>query len=218
MYFFKSFLLVAFLVISISWTSAQLSEYKKLTNDDFGKLCEKNNVDLKKLYKESKVEDLFSKNIVAIENPEKIQHCLGNSLHELLQNNMQAAKKCVQGSIKLDDNSIKQLVDESEERLCALFRLASYELYLNDVNKNLELDSNASNIQECSNIMDKRPMENFREFDNLGLSYSPEGVKLYENIFNCVSLGIKKSNDKDQNAKRESLMKEYIATLKVSTL
>lgn len=80
-------------------------------------------MDLEKLYKSNNVEDLFSKNLVALENPEELSHCLDNSLSALLHKNMETAKKCVEGSIELDDDSIKQLVKESENRLCALFRL-----------------------------------------------------------------------------------------------
>ncbi|XP_043477630.1 uncharacterized protein LOC122508396 [Leptopilina heterotoma] len=136
---------------------------------------------------------------------------MNSTLREELEYNMNnIVKKCIQGSIELDESDIQQLIDESERKYCGLYRIASYDRYLE---KNGCLDYNLTEI--CETEVFKRKLENINEFANLGLSFTPNGFKNFVELLECTSTDVKQNCNKKQYAKREQLHKEYVDTLTV---
>lgn len=110
---------------------AQTFRYKQLTVDELKKLCAENKVNLTELENiHSYVEDLLFDSIAPTKNPDALKeekHCLGDSLQSLLKKEMFIVKRCINGSIQLDNSIIQTLIDDSERKLCALSRLGKIE-------------------------------------------------------------------------------------------
>ncbi|XP_043477629.1 uncharacterized protein LOC122508394 [Leptopilina heterotoma] len=212
MSFFKSLTFIAISSLFIVWINAQLLKYKSLTNDDFAALCAKNNVNLTEFKNHTRLIDLFFAYEKADENPEKKQNCMNSTLRKELEYNMNnIVKKCIQGSIELDESDIQQLIDESERKYCGFYRLVCYDRYLGE-----EIGCLNYNLTDtCETEFFKRKQENINELANLGLSFTPNGFKNFVQIFECFLTDAKHNCKKEQYAKRKQIYKDYIDTLNV---
>ncbi|XP_043477623.1 uncharacterized protein LOC122508387 [Leptopilina heterotoma] len=198
-------------------TEAQTFKYKQLTVDELKNSCRKNKVNLTELEKiHSNVENLLYESITPTKNPDalkKDKNCLGDSLQGLLRKEMWFVRRCLNGSIQLDNSTVQILIDESERKLCALSRLASYEEYLSEVCLNSERS------EKCQlNVMKKHKMENTNEFANLGLSYTDKGRKAWIELFDCASGEVSKTCNEGQQKKHAQLTKEFIDNLKINRI
>ncbi|XP_043477627.1 uncharacterized protein LOC122508392 [Leptopilina heterotoma] len=212
MSFFKSLLLIVISSFFILWINAQLSKFKNLSNDDFAKLCAKNNVNLTKSNDIRKLGKLLVAYIEPNENPEKMQNCMNSTLREELEYNMNnIVKKCIQGSIELDESEIQQLIDESEKRYCGLHRIACYDWYLEDTIGCL----NYTIYGNCEDEMFEKKLENVDEFANLGLSFTPKGLKNFIQILDCKATNAEQNCNEQQTARRKQLQNEFIDTFAV---
>lgn len=125
--YFQERIMVIYFAGCMSFASAQLYQYKQLTDSDLKKMCQQNKVNLTELENlQEGIDNLLFESITPTKNPDELKkkpNCLGNTLQIRIQRQMNIVRKCLQGNITLDDGTVHSLIQESEKKLCALSRL-----------------------------------------------------------------------------------------------
>ncbi|XP_043477628.1 uncharacterized protein LOC122508393 [Leptopilina heterotoma] len=196
MFFSKSALLIIFAACT-SCTMAQLAKYNSLSVKDLQASCEKNGGDIAQLETiHTKVDALFNEKLKEMSAEEALKtdcNCLGPDLKTLLKEEMAVVKNCLKGEIELSDDDIKTLIGQSVKKLCALNRLSSFE-------KSLSTCINADEQLACETIVLEpvEELENSDQFANLGLTFSPEGKKVWTDLLDCSSKAIENCSEEEK--------------------
>lgn len=125
--------IIIFNIGDIIFAKAQLSKYNELTEKKLNEMCLKKKVNITEITNiQLIVNRLFLKSIEANGDFKAFKtnkHCLGYSLQEELHKEMNVVKRCIEGTISLDDNATQILVEQSERKLCAFSRFGKNILF-----------------------------------------------------------------------------------------
>ncbi|XP_043477624.1 uncharacterized protein LOC122508389 [Leptopilina heterotoma] len=220
MYFLKLLFFISSSAFCIKSIGAQLSKYKNLTNEDFKKLCVKNNEDLEELHQQSGYDQMYQSYRKFINNSISIKDCVDNPLPEQFLLNTTIIKKCIQGNIELDETSIQQLTYETKQKFCALMKIDSYSEELASHMEKVEVPSDSFLEQfpkECHTIL-QTTFENSDEFKNLGLSYTEKGLREITHLFRCLVKTIRKVSSNEETEKISQMFTEFYDIIKADVI